>query len=602
MKQQDAINLLKDIVLMGRQHKYYHKTVEVAKECRAFITGEGVEKYVPQFPRREDEKAYKQRLDITVNVTETVCGNVIDPQYKLPRSNSIEKRLFYLDRDNKKEDAMKDLIDRFWDGKYSLDSYMGKSWVELNNLDPNAFVVIDWKYNADGQRVRPYPVEYLSKHVINYNKQHGDLRWVCVHRPPDEVDPEMYILYTKDYTVMFRRVEDKDHTYKDITYFQKFPIPNYEKRVAAVADSELAYFDVFVHKPHNLGKVPGFFVGFITDMATRNTYASAIHKAIPILKKIVKANSELDLILSLHTFPQKVQYVNPCPECNGNGRLVSGVICDVCDGTKIDRKDIHESSQDVMYVPRPKDKEDQMDLSKMVHYVEYSVDLFKAVDEFVDKNIRRCKEAVYNSEVFTRGNVPETAYQKNLDLQNVYDALWPMAEAYKYTYNFIVDVIARVAQLDKGLVHHLSFKKDFKMKSLTDLYEDLAKVGQSGADEFVKRGIEDDIAKKLYEDSPRSLLRYHTMNHFFPFSGKTKEEIQTIMTTPRLVKEEVKVLYAGFAYIFDELDMEYRKMKVDFYRIPREEQKAALDRKVKEIVQQMKEEEVPDINMSEDES
>lgn len=595
MTEQEAILLLQDVVLQQKRHKYYFPTIAIAKEAKAFITGEGVDKYVPRFERREDEAAHKQRLEITINVTQTVCGNLIDPQYKLPRSNSIERKMFYMENDTKKLDELRGILNSFWDGKFSLDTFMGKSWVELNNIDPNTFIALDWKYNKDGGRIKPYPVEYPSENVINYNKRQGELEWVVVHRPAEGADPEAYILYTKDFTVKFRKKEDPDHSYKDITFFQEFPIKDHENRIAAVKSSDIAYFDVFVFKPHNLGFVPGFFVGFVTDMATRKIYRSAINKAIPILKKVVKSNSELDLILSLHTFPQKVQYVNPCPECNGNGRVPAGTVCDACEGKGIDTRDVHNSSQDVLYIPRPREKDDQMDLSQMVYYVKYDVELFKAVDAFVDKNIRRCKEAVYNSEVFSRGEVAETAYQKNIDLQNVYDALWPMAQAYAYTYNFIVDAVSRISKLDEGLVHNLSFRKDFKMKSLTDLYQDLLTINTSGADEFVKRGAEDDIAEILYEDNPRELAKYYTMNHFFPFSGKTKDEIKTIIANPSLTTVEVRTLWANFSFIFDELDMEYSGKGIDYYRMPREKQKEALDEKVAEMVLAANEE--PPINI-----
>lgn len=597
MTHEEAIALLQDIVLNGRRHKHYNRTVALAKEYKAFITGEGIEKYIPRFERREDTKAYEQRVEITVDISETVCSNIIDPQHKLPRSNSIEKELTFIDNDTKKEDTLVDILEHFWDGKYSLEGFMGKPWVELNNLDPNTFVVIDWKFNKDGKRIRPYPVEYYSENVIDYNKVHGDLKWICVYRPPEEVDPETYILYTPDFTVMFRKKEEPNHSYEDMTFFQKFPIKDFESRVAAIRDSDATYYDVYVFKPHNLGRVPGFFVGFHTDMRNRQTFVSPIHKAMPILKKIVKSNSELDLILSLHTFPQKVQYVNPCPECNGNGRMPTGLLCDKCEGQGIDKRDIHKSSQDVMYIPRPKDKEEQMDLSKMVHYVEYSVELFEAVDRYVDKLIRRCKEAVYNSEVFSRGEVPETAYQRNIELQNVYDALWPMAKAYEQVYNFVVDTVAKVTKLDDKLVHNLSFRKDFKMKGLSDLYEDLSKVATANPDEFVKRGIEDDIAEILYEDQPRELLKYRTMKYFFPFSGKDKNEIKQIVTMPNLTTMEVKTLWANFAYIFDELEMEYKKQKVDFYRMPREEQKDAVDKKVAQLVEKAAEQESIDLNL-----
>lgn len=593
MKHEQAIALMKDIVLAGRRHMYYDYTIAKAAEYKAIITGDGVERYIPQFDRREDEHLYKQRLKLTVNITPAVSGNVIDPQYKLPRSNSIENKLFYLSGDTKKYDELTAILSTVKEGRYSLDNYMGKDWIELNNIDPNAFVVIDWKYNASGERIRPYFVEYPSSAVIHYSKVHGELRWVCVHRPKDDTDDEMYILYTQDYTVILKEKEQqKDASYRDIAFFQKFPVENFASRVAAFSDNDLTYWELSISPPHNLGFVPGFFVGFVTDLTNRQTYVSVIHKAMPRLKKIIKANSELDLILSLHTFPQKVQIVPPCPECNGNGRTADGVLCHNCSGDGIDKRQVHASSQDVLLIPRPRDREDQLDLSKMIYYVQQDVKLFEAVDKFVDKQAIKCKEDVYNSEVFSRGDVPETAYQRNIDLQNVYDALWNMAVAYQGIYNFIVGAIAKITKLDNGLVHRLTFKKDFKMKSLTDLYQDLTLLNNSSAEEFVRKGVEDDIAQVLYEGNPHLLEKYYTTTYFFPFSGKTKAEIETIVALPNLVPTEIKVLWANFSYIFDELEHEFRNKGVDFYRIPREEQRIALDGKVKELVDEMAQQEI----------
>ncbi len=589
MTEQQAVALLQDVVQNDKRHKHYFHTVNRAKEYKAFITGEGMEKYVKQVERREDEESYNQRLSITINITETICSEVIDPQYKLPRSNSIERTLLYADNDRTKYDQLSGIIRQFWDNKFSVDRYMGKSWIELNNIDPNAFVVIDWKSNEDGSRIRPYPVEYLSEQVINYRKVNGVLEWVVVHRPEDGEDPEMFILYTKDNTVIFKRRQDFEWTYDtDIHFYQAFPITDFQAQVAVVK-SRTAYYDIFVPRPHRLGFVPGFFVGFSTDLSTRDTYVSTIHKAFPVLKKIVKANSEQDVSMAFHAFPQKVQYVKPCPECGGNVRRPDGNICGHCEGTGIDHSEVHKSGQDVLLIPRPKDKEDMMELSKMIHYVGSDVRLLEYLDTVIDKWTKRCKQAVYNSEVFSRPAVAETAYSKNVDLQNVYDALWPMAEAYSTTYNFIIDAISKITQLDDKLVHNLSFRKDFKMKSLTDLYQDLAVVGTSQADEFVKRAIEDDIAEILYEDDPHELKRYKAMNHFFPFNGKGKDEIKMIVTSNTTPKA-IKVLWSNFSYIFDELELEQKQKGVNLYDMNRDKQKALIDKKVEDILSKVDEE------------
>jgi len=593
MNQLDAINIVKDIIQHGLRHKNYHRTVEKAKEYKTIITGDGIEEYMKKFPRRETDDEFQEKVKMTVNITETVSGNIIDPQKKLSRSNSIEKTFLYIDNDNKKLKAFENILSSFWENGKSLDDYMSETWIDLNNIDPNSVIVVDWKFNSEGERVRPYPVEYLSEHVFHYSRVNGVLEWICVHRNETLFEPEMYILYTKEFTVIFSRKRDEIMwTYKaDIEFYKEFPIEDFNGPVAVFKDRD-TYWDVNIPAPHNIGKVPALFVGVYKDLYTRETYLSSIHKAIPILKKIVKANSELDLTMALHAYPQKIQYTDPCPDCSGNGKMRDGASCQTCNGTGNNPKQVHTGALDVLQIPRPRDKEDMFDLSKMIYYVPNDVKLLEFQEGYINSLTRKCKEAVYNSEVFSRKDVAETAYGKNVDLQHVYDALWPMAKGYAYAQNFLVDIISRVTELNTNLVYKLSFRKDFKMKSLTDLYNDLKVIGDSNADEFVKKSIEDDIAQVLYEDDTRELKKYNTQNYFFPFNGKNKKEIEIIITNPSIASERIRVLWANFSWIFDELEIDFAERKVDFYSMTRKVQKEALESKIDDLLSKIKKEDI----------
>ena len=590
MKQEVAVNLVKDIIQNAYRHKSYNRTVELAKEYKACITGDGIDDYLQRVKIREDEETFALRKDITVNITETLTSLVIDPQYKLPRSNSIERRLFYKDDDVEKLKAFTEIKNKFYEGNRSVEDYMSSSWIELNNLDPNTFIVLDWLTNTNKQRIQPYPVEYPSDQVYHFNKKNGVLEWICLHREEEGADPEMYLLYGKEFTVVFTKKRELDYKWKnnkaDIIYYQEFPVEDFHSPVAVMKNSD-DYYDIYILKPHNLGYVPGLFAGYVTDLRTRRTYVSPIHKGQPILKKIIKLNSEFDITLSKHAFQQKIQYGSPCPNCHGNGKTLAGLVCKECQGTGNNPKEKHESGMDTLVIPRPRDANDLFDLSKLIHYVPADVRIPKFQYDTLQNEMRRHKEAVYNSNVFSTKEFTETAYSKNVDLQNVYDALWPMAQAYARAFNFIIGAIAKITDLDKNLIHNLSFRKDFKMKSLSDLYQDLSTVGTSNADEFVKKDIENDIAQIMYEDDERALKKYYTMRHFFPFNGKTKDEIKQIITSPRLCTERVKVLYANYSYIFDELELEFGKKGVDFYYMSIDKQKKALDKKVETMIDEI---------------
>ena len=63
----------------------------------------------------------------------------------------------------------------------------------------------------------------------------------------------------------------------------------------------------------NLEFIPAFRVGYLRDDATDGrTFVSPIDSAIPYFRKSLKAVSELDLSITLHTFPQKIQQHDFC--------------------------------------------------------------------------------------------------------------------------------------------------------------------------------------------------------------------------------------------------------------------------------------------------
>ena len=604
MEKDTGIKIVRDIIRNNLRHKNYQRTVALAKEYKSFITGEGIEEYMKKFPRRETEAEFMQRVALTINITPTVCKSLIEPQRKVSRSNSIEKSFLYTDNDEKKYDELKRISSKFWKGRKSLEQYMSNVWIEKNNIDPNAFCVADWKMNKDGERIVPYPVEYGAESVYHYQLNRGELEWICVHRNETKFDPEMYILYARNFTVIFSKTEVDPllHNYEaDSLIYKEKPIDSIHGDVATYKQDDMVYWNINIPVPHNLGHVPGDFFGHVRDLTTDGqTYVSVIHDAFPLLKKIVKSNSELDFSMLLHAFQQKVVFVDPCKACNGKGRTREGVMCEVCEGTGQNPEQVHKSSLDIIKITRPRDmsREETMPLRDMVHYVQLDTRLLKFQEEYVEKLTKKCKEAVYNSEVFSRKDVAETAYGKNIDLQHVYDALWDLAVNFAEMQTFLMHTIADITDLNKNLIYKISFRKDFKMKGLTELYNDLTLVGNSQADEFVKKAIEDDIAQVLYESDERELMKYKTMNYFFPFNGKTKKEIEIIVTNTTLVREETRILWSNFSYIFDELELEWAEKKVDFYMLNRMAQKQAIDAKVKDILESI-EKSKPDIYVGE---
>jgi hypothetical protein len=233
----------------------------------------------------------------------------------------------------------------------------------------------------------------------------------------------------------------------------------------------------------------------------------------------------------------------------------------------------------------PRDKEEFLNLDNMVKYISPSVELVAWQDRYIDALTVRCKEAMYNTELFSKKEVAETATGKNIDLQNVYDSLYDMAMSFSIKWKFSVTMIAKIIDQLEGLTCYYVFSKDFKLKSLTDLYNDLTIVGNSNADNFIKEAIYDDIAGIFYGEDPVAMNRYKTQKAFYPFSGMSEKEIIIALNSPE-VTEYAKTLYLNSGWIYDELYMESLKKpkSISFYELPREEQKKLIEQKVNQII------------------
>ena len=597
----ELIIRLGQILVRGERHPDYARTVQHADLYRKIMTGENMESLMRRFDRREDEELFNQRVRITQHITKTVAQNVETVFHKIPRSNSIQKMIAYSNNDADKLRRLNDILSKFW-GKRSLDDYMSTRWIELNFIDPNSFIVLEWKgFDNATELAQPYPYEVYAANAIMFEYEKNVLQylaeqstkqvWIDDTYGSKQVSYQVYTIYGANQTVQFEEVIDpkekqnirrmfarsKSYFTDDYLYFR----PNIDRE---------DYFKITAFTPHNLGFVPADRIGVKHDLATDGrSYVSPLDEAIPILMKMVKANSELDLTMALHAFPQKIQYASRCRsrECR-DGRLTgTNEICPSCQGSGYE---VITSSQETITLAMPKAKDDMLDLTNIVNYIYPPVDLIRFQDTYIEKLTYLVKESVFNTELFSKQQVSETATGKNISLQHVYDALYPVAVIYSKSWEFFVHSIAKITDLDSDLIAFYHFSKDFKLKSLSDLYIDLKSVGDARASEFIKQNIEDDIARVIYSEEQYELLKYNVKKSWFPFNGKTPEQITMVVNSVDLVSEFTKVFWANFGYIFDMLELESLSSGIDFYNLPRDKQWDLIEKKVNEMMKVIEEE------------
>jgi hypothetical protein len=566
--------LLIDVIRNDKRHEHYDYIVGRTKAWRAIVSGAGLDDYMQQFNQRETEDQFTQRKKLTKQITSSVCKNVRDIEFKVPRSNSITR---VVSTDTSKTQALTDfnkILKEFW-GDSSLDDYVDIRWIELNDTDPNAFICLEWKPFEKNQHAKPYPFEVKSEQAIYYEYDNNKLQYLIALIGDD------FTGYWPNYSMKFERIKDEPTLNK---------LGNLKDGDEAIMASLLTgknvtvirikdfYYIIREPKPHNLGFVPCFQPGYMRDLATNGaTFLPPWWAAESVLMNLVKSKSELDLTICLHVFPQKITYAPKCTNRNcKDGELLDGSgKCQTCKGTGYV---IHTSAQDAIIIPMPKDanKETVFDLSQMVYYVYPPVDLVKFMDEYVKDLSKQALQFVYNSEIYSREEVAETATGRNIDMQAVYDTLYPLVKAMAKDWEFMVSTISKITEIP--VTASFTFSKDFKLKSIDGYYADLSLANTAGASPYVKAGIEDDIARITYAEDKTALAKYFTLKYFHPFPGDSPETIALKMTQS-FTPTSAKVLFSCFGFIFDDLEM----ANPGFFELNRKAQKDLLDKSVLEL-------------------
>jgi len=545
---EDYKEYMQDLIEEKKRHDDYKHVTAMADKYMTYFAGVKLDDELKRFTPREEKELFEQRKSITKHIVTSVAQNVASVEKKVPRSNGITKLLAYDPKNDKYLGELEGVLKEFW-GDASWDRYMEVRWVELNDIDPNTFVVFEWdEFDNKKELLQPKPFEVSSHMAVDFKIENNILQYLTVLVPiemesarGDKKDGEKYILYLPDQTIVFT-----EHFADEMTAGEQLKVG---ERIFTI--DELL--------PHNLGAVPAFRVGWKRDPATNGrTYLAPWSAALPYLEKIVKANSELDLTMALHTFPQKVVAV---PKCD-NPKCFGGVItladgqkekCPQCEGTGLM---VHRSSQDVITVPLPKTGEEQLSLTEMIRYVETPIDLPRFQDEYIDKMTERCAQVVYNSDIFTRSEIAQTATEKRISLDNVYDALFPMSVKYSNLYKQGVVMMAKLIDRDKGLIVVHSFSKDFRFKSKDDYIAERKMAVEAQAPAEVLSAIDREIIRIDTADNPDDFMAHEVITELDPFEGKSHDEIAFIITSGNVPRRQV-VLYSCYGFIYDDIIVDH---------------------------------------------
>lgn len=606
MQKDEAVLMAKTLKKSGKVHKDYDRVTKLADEYLTLITGENTGKLLMQFVRRESKELFDQRCRLTQSITPAVANSIISPFYKVSRNDKVKRRIDF--SDEKKNKAIEDMANAFYGSKRKktrgLAYWQKTRFVELTFADPNAWVVTEWDAVEPTQIPEPHPFEVTAREAVNFKIENQELKWLFVKLgiiytkinqkgEEEEASGLKYTLYDQDFTVVICQVCPKKIE-KDGYILQEGE--------ELITDDSQNTFLLSVYEP-KLGYVPAFRVGYCRDTFTSGrTFVNPFHPAMAFFRKSIKTVSELDLTMTLHAFPQKLQYVQPCPgkskakKCT-DGYTPDGEICEACKGTGIK---VHTSAQDAIYLPMPDNKTDMIPLKDILEYKQPDTGLIKFQDEYIKGLKVEAHLAIFNSQIFINPNaqVQKTATEVDTNMQGIYDALEPFTEKLSEVWKEFIYTFAHLLAVKDpesfDLIHQ--YPQDLKLKTTGVLLQELKQVNDSGAPSFMRDNISEELAEIIYAGDELGYKKYSTKHRFFPFNGKTPDEIAVLMASEH-VSRFTKVLYANFEAIFTDIALENPKFWfLDSYS----KQWTILEAKVFEYIKELDEQQPMQINFGSD--
>lgn len=573
-QQQINTNLLL-VAAEKRVHPYYKYTVEIAEKYTALSTGVGISALMRMYSRREDAELFRTRCEITQQVTSSIITKLFEHREKAFRSHYRRELTYGIDEASTKKTTEFEGLIAGYAGKMGIDDYCQERLIELNQTDPNTWIVNEWKdFDNRVEYAQPYPLEVSSAAAVDFAHTMGDL---------DYLTALSYLPNPKDASRPLKR----------LTCYQKFFTSTLTQTGSqgmgansdpdALIDGQTVNIEgwewVYQEYRHDLPYVQAKRVGYRRDKITGGqTYVWPIEAAEPYLMKTLKVVSELDLTAANVAFPVSIRYGDICHAPGCSHGYVGEHVCTACKGTG-QKQSPTSVLEEIVVTPMPTDAANMLDLSKLLVHVSPDVSILQWQQQYADELERKCMAADLKSELFSRKEIAETATGKSIDQQNANDVVYKFFRFYADFWQFLVYSYADIIDKRDGLTAQIVVNRDLKLKTVNELFADLKEATDSGAGAAARQSIEWDIMRAITIDSPEEFIEWQVKEKFNPFSGFTDEQKMVWSQSP-LIPIEQRVLFMNLGYIFEQIESE----NSGFYRMPYDAQKIIVDKKVQEIV------------------
>lgn len=531
--------IVQTVINKEKIHPNYNRTVDLANDYLTAITGEGFERWLYQFSKRETVVDFDTRKLLTSKVFVPAISNVLNKFNKLTAIKNVTKSINFVSGENREQKviALNESEKLMLNSSY--EDFVRQFLLPRSHRDPNSFYTI--LFDKEGTKRIPYLKFFSSSECVYFEYEN-----------PSKID----FLVTKEIIATKKRNGDVLEA-RDFTLFAGELILEYKlvllgtdsgnensynfRRVDIVSDIE--YIDdnknVYAVKSYNTKskEVQAFRIGYILDAQTEeSTCVSIIDVAMPVIKRYISVISNADVSRNIHTFPQRMTYVAPCDyrsdegECS-KGEMPDGTKCPKCKGTGKKKTD---SPLDTLEVDFPDDLTAVFDISKLSAYANQSTEIVEFLDKLEQRLERRIFAAIFNAEMTPHSSLSAvgdtvTATEVTTTRSDINDTLILTASMISKFKKW--SVVLRNYYLfpkdNQEILVNYEYPNDLKLSSVEELLAQLKQAKEANAPYFVIEEITQNISAKLFDGDVKSMNKIALKKRFVPFFEMSYEFVLT---------------------------------------------------------------------------
>lgn len=530
------ISKLKEVV-DGNRHSLYTQSTNLQSDYTTWITGDGLNAQVRRLRRREDDKDFKERQNITTQLLPRIMGNARDSFSEAFRNNNIKIEVSGEDKALEIINEQMLTFSRF----DSLDEYWGNKFLNLSFTDPNAWIIT--KFYEE----KTAPLVVNSSQMLMYEYVNDVLDYVCFQQG------STYYLWSMDTVLTCMKKEQGQLKEGSVDDYGKTIIASTTFKDKNGNEHIVDYSEVY---PYN--EAFAVQVGYIPHIVTDGLYVAPTEKARPDITRLINLCSEYDVNMLLHVFLQKFEYAQPCTNrnCTGGISSVDGSTCEHCKGTGFEPS--HTSALDTVKVPLPfsGNPAELMDLSKLSHYTSLPIDVLQHQRDEIHQCIKSIEVTIAGSDIFTRKDLAEaaTATEVNSNTQKQNNTLYPFAVKYCQTYQFFVEKIADIKLISDQIDFSYWIDKNMLRESVASLLSQISAAQGSGVPEGIIADMYDEVAYVMYLNRPEQQKKHEVRKRInMYFATPLQEKVSSLSLLPMDNEIRIKATYTEWILLQAEL-------------------------------------------------